>query len=179
MYIVQGPSGPAPPPPPGGSCGSPQWKGDNYCDDENNNEGCEWDGGDCCGDDVNTTYCSVCECLDPNGSPAPPPPPPPPPPSPPSPPSPPGECASIPTWMVAEGRIVGGEAAPEAIPWQVSVRSCTSGNCHFCGGTILDAETVMCAAHCFSLGQNMGGKYIRAGVVDRYDNSGQVSIFFN
>ena len=41
--------------------------GDNYCDDENNNEGCGWDGGDCCGDNVNTQYCSACECLDPNG----------------------------------------------------------------------------------------------------------------
>ena len=52
------------PPPP--TCGCPQWKGDNFCDDENNNAGCEWDGGDCCGDDVNTQYCSACECLDPN-----------------------------------------------------------------------------------------------------------------
>ena len=28
--------------------------------------GCGWDGGDCCGDNVNTQYCSVCACLDPN-----------------------------------------------------------------------------------------------------------------
>ena len=34
--------------------------------DENNNEECGWDGGDCCGDNVNTQYCSACECLDPN-----------------------------------------------------------------------------------------------------------------
>ena len=49
-------------------CGSPQWFGDNYCDDENNNELCGWDGGDCCGKDVVTTFCSACECLDPNGA---------------------------------------------------------------------------------------------------------------
>ena len=49
-----------------GTCGNPTWKGDNYCDDQNNNCGCEWDGGDCCGNDVNTQYCSACECLDPN-----------------------------------------------------------------------------------------------------------------
>ena len=55
------------PSPPSDACGSPQWFGDNYCDDENNNEECGWDGGDCCGDDVNTDYCSACECLDPNG----------------------------------------------------------------------------------------------------------------
>ena len=27
---------------------------------------CSWDGGDCCGDDVNTQFCSACQCLDPN-----------------------------------------------------------------------------------------------------------------
>merc|ERR1719384_2892616 len=53
-----------------GTCGAPQWKGDNYCDDENNNEGCDFDGGDCCGDNVQTQYCSACECLEPEcGSP--------------------------------------------------------------------------------------------------------------
>ena len=45
--------------------GKPDWIDDGYCDDENNNEECGWDGGDCCGDNVNTQYCSVCECLDP------------------------------------------------------------------------------------------------------------------
>jgi len=61
------PPAPPPPPPPSDACGSPQWFGDNYCDDDNNNEECGWDGGDCCGDNVNTQYCSACECLDPNG----------------------------------------------------------------------------------------------------------------
>ena len=46
--------------------GSDKWKGDNWCDDENNHPGCEYDGGDCCGDDVRKNYCTVCECLDPN-----------------------------------------------------------------------------------------------------------------
>ena len=46
----------------------PLWKGDGPCDDGNNNCGCEWDGGDCCGDNVNTDYCSACECLDPNAN---------------------------------------------------------------------------------------------------------------
>ena len=48
------------------TCGNPSFKGDNYCNDENNNCGCEWDGGDCCGDYVNTQWCSACECLDPD-----------------------------------------------------------------------------------------------------------------
>ena len=38
--------------------------GDGYCDDTNNNIECDYDGGDCCGDNVNTNYCSVCKCLD-------------------------------------------------------------------------------------------------------------------
>ena len=40
--------------------------GDGYCDDGNNNEGCNWDGGDCCGGDDDFTYCTECACLDPN-----------------------------------------------------------------------------------------------------------------
>ena len=53
-------------------CGSEQscggntgWIGDSACDDVNNNEECQWDGGDCCGDNVNAAWCSVCACLDP------------------------------------------------------------------------------------------------------------------
>ena len=48
------------------ACEHPEWKGDDFCDDENNNKGCEYDGGDCCGSNVNTDYCSECQCLDPN-----------------------------------------------------------------------------------------------------------------
>ena len=36
---------------------------DGYCNDENNNAGCGFDGGDCCGPDVKTAYCSECQCL--------------------------------------------------------------------------------------------------------------------
>eukprot|EP00903_Cladosiphon_okamuranus_P013864 g12899.t1 len=47
--------------------------GDGYCDNENNNETCLWDGGDCCECtcDTDTTYpCGVpaYECLDPRGT---------------------------------------------------------------------------------------------------------------
>ena len=47
-------------------CVNPDFKGDGECDDENNNAGCEYDGGDCCGYDVVTIACTVCQCLDPN-----------------------------------------------------------------------------------------------------------------
>ena len=49
-----------------GKCGSPQWKGDTYCDDDNNNEGCAYDGGDCCGANVKKNFCTECKCLDPS-----------------------------------------------------------------------------------------------------------------
>ena len=41
------------------------WIGDGSCDDVTNKEECQWDGGDCCGDNVYTLYCEVCACLDP------------------------------------------------------------------------------------------------------------------
>ena len=36
---------------------------DGYCDDVTNNAECNYDGGDCCGDNVNTEWCSECQCL--------------------------------------------------------------------------------------------------------------------
>merc|ERR1712151_245966 len=51
---------------PSKGCGSPQYKGDGNCDDDNNNAHCEYDGGDCCGSKVNTQFCKKCACLDPN-----------------------------------------------------------------------------------------------------------------
>ena len=35
------------------------WIGDGYCDDINNDMNCNYDGGDCCGPNVNTQYCTV------------------------------------------------------------------------------------------------------------------------
>ena len=51
----------------------------------------------------------------------------------------------MPTFMQDADRIVGGEAAPSPIPWQVAL---LNGNFQFCGATILDASTLLCAAHC-------------------------------
>ena len=47
-------------------CELPDFKGDGICDDENNNEACEYDGGDCCGSNADTSYCIECQCSDPN-----------------------------------------------------------------------------------------------------------------
>ena len=37
--------------------------GDGYCDDVSNNMECNFDGGDCCGADVNLQHCKQCQCL--------------------------------------------------------------------------------------------------------------------
>jgi len=54
-------------------------------------------------------------------------------------------CADMPDFMQNADRIVGGEAAPSPIPWQAAV---LDGTFQFCGATVLDAYTLLCAAHC-------------------------------
>jgi len=49
-----------------GSCAHSAWTGDGYCDDGNNNCGCDWDQGDCCGEDKKYTQCTECKCQDPS-----------------------------------------------------------------------------------------------------------------
>ncbi|KAK3542241.1 hypothetical protein QTP86_021400 [Hemibagrus guttatus] len=45
------------------------------------------------------------------------------------------------------GRIVGGcTSKPHSWPWQISLR--TNTDIHFCGGTLIDAQWVLTAAHC-------------------------------
>ena len=43
-------------------CQGGNYVGDGYCDDDFNIEECNWDGGDCCGDNVNTQWCRYCKC---------------------------------------------------------------------------------------------------------------------
>ena len=72
----------------------------------------------------------------------------------------------MPTFMQNADRIVGGEAAPEMIPWQVFM---LMENKFLCGGTVLDSCTILSAAHC-------GIKpcdFIRAGSTNR-KSGGQV-----
>ena len=45
-------------------CEIPAWHADGYCDDINNNEACFFDGGDCCGSNVDEYYCDICQCLE-------------------------------------------------------------------------------------------------------------------
>ena len=39
-------------------------KGDGFCDDDNNNDKCGWDGGDCCGSENDYGQCDECKCKD-------------------------------------------------------------------------------------------------------------------
>ena len=45
-------------------CFNLDWKGDGICDDQNNHAGCDFDGKDCCGEDVDTDLCTLCQCLE-------------------------------------------------------------------------------------------------------------------
>ena len=74
--------------------------------------------------------------------------------------------ATIPSFMQNEDRIVGGEPAPSMIPWQVVVYT---GSGKMCGGTIIDACTILSAAHCKITTKGI----IRAGSLDR-SSGGQV-----
>jgi chymotrypsin len=63
-----------------------------------------------------------------------------------------GECgivpANLPTLIGGTPRIVGGnEALEHSWPWQVSLRT-TSTSFHFCGGSLINEEWVVTAAHC-------------------------------
>merc|ERR1712032_375786 len=53
------------------TCKLPNYRGDGNCDDENNNKGCGYDGGDCCaktvkGGQVKKNFCKMCKCIDPD-----------------------------------------------------------------------------------------------------------------
>ncbi len=52
-------------------CHIPAYVGDSFCDDVTNIPVCEYDGGDCCPDQVTELtyeYCSECYCLEVEGS---------------------------------------------------------------------------------------------------------------
>ena len=45
-----------------GQGGVLKWINDGFCDDINNNNECDYDGGDCCGTRANKEFCSDCLC---------------------------------------------------------------------------------------------------------------------
>ena len=46
-----------------GMGGKALWIGDGFCNDENNIEDCNYDGGDCCGISVKKNFCVNCTCT--------------------------------------------------------------------------------------------------------------------
>ena len=75
------------------------------------------------------------------------------------------QFARIPQWMKpTHSRIVGGDIAPSPIPWQVHVHFQKFGRRKVCGGTILDKETILSAAHCFYPLTRTTAGYIEAGI---------------
>ena len=46
-----------------GRGGKTLWIGDGFCDDANNIEECDYDGGDCCGINVQKNFCVNCTCT--------------------------------------------------------------------------------------------------------------------
>ncbi|XP_056873094.1 plasminogen isoform X1 [Takifugu flavidus] len=61
------------------------------------------------------------------------------------------------------GRIVGGcVSKPHSWPWQISLR--TSTGIHFCGGTLIDRQWVLTAAHCLEKSSRPGYYKIVLGI---------------
>ena len=95
-----------------------------------------------------------------------------------------GGCAQIPSWMKTAiqqksglGRIIQGQTAPEPIPWQAHMRQGSPWSfSYFCGGTILDAKTILTAAHCYyGADLTAGNFFIAAGAVHVLDASAQTA----
>merc|ERR1712190_688307 len=94
------------------------------------------------------------------------------------------DCATVPDWMKTAmsavtgfERIVNGQQAPEPIPWQAHMRQgSTSSFSFFCGGTILDATTILTAAHCYD-GKDLTATdfFIAAGATHVADGSAQTA----
>uniref|UniRef100_A0A671N1R0 Plasminogen n=1 Tax=Sinocyclocheilus anshuiensis TaxID=1608454 RepID=A0A671N1R0_9TELE len=65
--------------------------------------------------------------------------------------------------VIPEAKIVGGcISKAHSWPWQISLR--TRGKIHFCGGTLIDAQWVLTAAHCLERSESPSAYKILLGI---------------
>ncbi|XP_023163300.2 trypsin-like [Drosophila hydei] len=83
-------------------------------------------------------------------------------------------CQAMPEQEFPFGRIVNGEPTTiEAHPYQVSIQTIKGG--HFCGGSLIDSQTVVTAAHC--LQKNSPNELqVRMGSTDRNEGGELVTV---
>ncbi|XP_023341659.1 trypsin-1 [Eurytemora carolleeae] len=76
--------------------------------------------------------------------------------------------------QVGVGRIVGGEEAQDGeFPWQVSLRQIAGiGATHFCGGSVIDKDWIVTAAHCCA-GQTPAFMHVVAGGIKLNSGEGE------
>ena len=75
-----------------------------------------------------------------------------------------------------QSRVIQGKTAPGPIPWQVHLRKGIPNRryAYFCGGTIIDAKTILTAAHCFDdFDIKANDFFIYAGALHKFDNFAQ------
>ena len=71
-------------------------------------------------------------------------------------------------------QIVGGEDAEDGeFPWQVQLRSSDSGRSLFCGGSVLNEEWVITAAHCCKGQLPRGVHVVAGGILRKEDDEGE------
>ncbi|XP_023163297.1 trypsin [Drosophila hydei] len=83
-------------------------------------------------------------------------------------------CQAMPEQEFPFGRIVNGEPTTiEAHPYQVSIQ--TTKGAHFCGGSLIDSQTVVTAAHCMQ-SYKANEMQVRLGSTDRNKGGEVVSV---
>merc|ERR1719328_508926 len=79
-------------------------------------------------------------------------------------------CFIAATYTAPPLTIVGGEDAEDGeFPWQVQLRSSSNTHSLFCGGSVLNEEWVITAAHCCR-GKTAGGVHVVAGGILRIED---------